>query len=318
MRMPEARKTILSYGETLWDQFPDGDVLGGAPFNFAYRAGSLGDRAIMASRLGCDDLGRKAFAEIKALGMETSLIQWDEKRPTGTVKVSLDERGCPDFYIVPNVAYDHIVMDSALADAAAAADCVCFGTLIQRAEASRRTLYELLEASPGSIKFLDINLRKDCFWEGTVARSLEYADMLKLNDSEARQLGSMFDLRRLDYPAFSREVMDRWSLSHCLITFGERGALVSSREGGQAYLPGYRVKVVDTCGSGDAFAAGFLHAHLAGRPLLECCTLANVMGAIVATQKGATAPLTDSDITRFAEAHYERLSEPGLEVSAAI
>ena len=316
--MPDGQKTVLSYGETLWDLLPDGAVLGGAPFNFAYRVGSLGDCAVMASRLGRDDLGNSAFSQITALGMDTALIQWDEERPTGTVQVSLDARGNPDFHIVPDVAYDRIAMNAALARAAASADCLCFGTLIQRAETSRSTLYELLAASPRSLKFLDINLRKNCFTEETVARSLDEADILKLNDAEARQIARVFSLRESGYAALSREVMDRWSLSHCLVTFGERGALVSSRDGGQVYVPGYRVKVADTCGSGDAFAAGFIHAHLAGRPLLECCALANVMGAIVATQKGATAPLANADIARFEETPHERLFEPGLESLAAL
>ena len=187
--MPATGKRILSYGETLWDMLPDGDVLGGAPFNFACRAGSLGDRAVMVSRLGRDDLGRKALDQIAALGMDAALIQLDEDLPTGTVRVSFDEKGVPDFYIVPDVAYDNIVMNAALGEAAASADCFCFGTLIQRAEASRRTLYELLEASPGSIKFLDMNLRKNCFSQETIAQSLQKADMLKLNDGEARSDG---------------------------------------------------------------------------------------------------------------------------------
>ena len=84
------KKTILAFGEVLWDILPSCTVLGGAPFNFTYRVNSLGDTGLMASRLGRDDLGRKAFDRIALLGLDTTLLQWDDEAPTGTVQVSFD------------------------------------------------------------------------------------------------------------------------------------------------------------------------------------------------------------------------------------
>jgi fructokinase len=272
----------------------------------------------MVSRLGRDELGRKARDEVVALGMDPSHIQWDEEHPTGTVEVSFDDNHNPDYYIVPGVAYDNIDMSDALAKVAAAADCLCFGTLIQRTDRSRRTLGGLLEASPRSIKLLDINLRKECHTLETVQLSLEEADILKLNDDEARQLAGMFSMRKSECPAFCLEAMERWALSHCLVTFGERGAFAASRGGGEYYVPGYKVDLVDSCGSGDAFTAGFIHLHLAGKPLRECCDLANILGAIVATQAGATVPISESDVRRFTDGEHERLFQMGLEKFAAL
>src|SRR5438105_1425313 len=95
------RKTVLSFGETLWDLFPSGAALGGAPFNFACRVHALGDRATIVTRLGRDEYGRKALEQIAAVGMDVSHVQKDEHHPTGTVKVTLDGQGNPDFRIVP-------------------------------------------------------------------------------------------------------------------------------------------------------------------------------------------------------------------------
>src|SRR6185503_11797672 len=102
------QKTVLSFGETLWDLLPSGPVLGGAPFNFAYRINSLGDRGFIVSRLGRDGYGRKALDQLTALGMDASHLQLDNHHPTGTVQVSLDEKRNPEFFIVPEVAYDFI------------------------------------------------------------------------------------------------------------------------------------------------------------------------------------------------------------------
>ncbi len=312
------QRTILAFGETLWDLFPTGAVLGGAPFNFACRANSLGDRGIIISRLGRDKLGIRALETISELSMDPSFIQWDDKHPTGTVEVSLDDSHNPDYHIVPDVAYDFIEPYDELFRLAPQVQCLCFGTLIQRSETSRRTLARLLAAAPGSVKVLDINLRKDCYSDETVRLSLQEADILKLNDDEMRLLQEMLGMSSSDAPAFSREIMSSWSLSHCMVTFGSRGAFVASNEREAVYSPGYMVDVVDSCGSGDAFTAGFVHKLLAGAPLAECTDFANVMGALVATREGATARICLSDISAFMEAGRERLFEEELRAYAAI
>ena len=85
------KKTILAFGEILWDILPNETILGGAPFNFAYRINSLGNKGIFVSRLGRDKMGQNAFNRVSSLEIGTSYLQWDEKYPTGTVKVSFDQ-----------------------------------------------------------------------------------------------------------------------------------------------------------------------------------------------------------------------------------
>ena len=67
-------KKILAFGEILWDILPEKTVLGGAPFNFAYRINSLGDQAHFVSRIGKDKLGDRAKVQAKNLGIDTSLL----------------------------------------------------------------------------------------------------------------------------------------------------------------------------------------------------------------------------------------------------
>ena len=153
------QKIILSFGELLWDILPDCTKLGGAPFNFTYRANTLGNHGLMVSRLGEDEFGRRALAEVRSLGMATTFLQRDPLYPTGTVQVSFDADNNPDYVITPDVAYDHIEFSQTLLEAAANADCLCFGSLAQRSPKSRATLAGLIEAAALALKFFDINLR---------------------------------------------------------------------------------------------------------------------------------------------------------------
>lgn len=285
-------KTVVAFGETLWDLLPAGPVLGGAPCNFAYRANSLGDRALIVTRLGRDDLGKRAFARLAELGMDTRFVQWDDRRPTGTVPVKVDSRGVPDFTIVKDVAYDYIDPVEIEADA------ICFGSLAQRAPVSRRSLHRMLDRSGQAIKFLDINLRKECYTPEILRDSLERADILKLNDTEALQLRGLLGLRGKGVPAVARELRRRWSLDACVVTLGEKGAFAVTPEE-EAEIPGWTVPVADTIGSGDAFSAAFLHGWMKGASLKDCVFSGNALGAMVARTSGATTPIPADEIRRF-------------------
>ncbi len=311
--MRSGDKTVLAYGEALWDLLPSGAVLGGAPLNFAYRVTCLGDRGLICTRLGRDELGHEAFEKMAELGMDTRLVQWDEVAPTGTVEVDLSDSNSPAFFIVPGVAYDKVEPTEEALRAAEAADCVCYGTLAQRTAAGRRTLEQILAAGGQGVLLLDINLRPRCWSEETVRSSLARADILKLNEDEALELDRMFRLDATSAPDFAEQVIRQWGLSHCVVTFGERGAYAADLDGAAAYVPGHRVELADTCGSGDAFTAGFIHRLLRGATLADCCVLGNALGALVATQNGATAPVTDQDIRRFLAEDHARVVEPALE-----
>lgn len=295
-----AMKTVLSFGEALWDLLPTGPVLGGAPCNLAYRVTCLGDRGLIATRLGRDDLGRRAFDRLASLGMDTGFVQWDDGRPTGTVDVRVGPDGSPDFTINPDTAYDRIEPTGELKALASRADALCFGTLAQRSEGNRRTLEGLLTAC-GGLKFLDINLRKDCFSPETIEASLRHADVLKLNESEADHLGGLFDLPRASGEALARALMRKGSLACCVVTLGGQGA-AAFRGDERVIVPGAAVDVVDTCGSGDAFSAGFLHGYLRALPLAHCCRLGNALGALAATKAGATSPVSTAELQEFLNA----------------
>lgn len=67
---------------------------------------------------------------------------------------------------------------------------------------------------------------------------------------------------------------------------GAAGCTVATAEGA-IQVPGFQVSVVDTVGAGDSFAAAFIAGRLRGGSLESCARLANAMGALVATRRGA-------------------------------
>ena len=304
-------RTVAAFGELLWDLLPDRRVLGGAPFNFAYRFSELGNEAFMISAVGADALGDEALETAAALGLDTTHIARTDAYPTGTVRVFYDDDRQPDYEIVEHVAYDHIAFDDRLAARAADLDGVCFGTLAQRAADSRDTLHALLDRiSPDTVRLYDINLRKNTYSAPVIDAALGRSDVLKLNEDEARMLPDLLDIPGGPALDTAARLLDAYPLRHVVVTLGRMGALCVSSDGDRTYDPGYDIDLVDPLGSGDAFTAGFAHQILHGRPAIDGCRLGNILGACVATLHGGTTPLDDEQIDAFVNNPPARVIDP--------
>ncbi|MEO6015049.1 MAG: PfkB family carbohydrate kinase [Devosia sp.] len=71
-----------------------------------------------------------------------------------------------------------------------------------------------------------------------------------------------------------------------IIKRGSGGAAVGGRTGVTLSMPAPLTDVIDTTGAGDAFAAAFLAADIAGRPLAECLAAGIGAGAEAVTKIG--------------------------------
>jgi fructokinase len=303
---------ILGVGELLWDILPEGHrpggisiddslsgYLGGAPANFAVMAGRLGSHAAILSRIGRDQLGRKAIEQLDPTPVDASPVQVDLQYPTGLVTVDLDEGG-PHYQIHERAAWDYLELTDEWVKLAERADAICFGSLAQRSRKSRQTIQTLAaESSASCIRVFDANLRAPYFTGEVVQESLELASVLKLNESELPLVLNMLGLPFGDEPqnvnlrsGADRILSEFPSLEMVAITRGDRGSLLV-RRGEWSEHPGIRVDVADPVGCGDAFTAAMTHYMLRGAGLALLNEAGNRWGAWVASQSGAMPLLPD-------------------------
>ena len=147
-----ARCRVLAFGELLWDLLPTGPVLGGAPGNFAFRAQTLGIETRLVTRVGRDGSARRAAEAMGRLGLDTTRIQVDDRKPTGTVPITFLPGGRHEFEILPDVAYDFIEATPSALAWAAEAEALYFGTLAQRSAASRSSLAATPRRGPRPVR----------------------------------------------------------------------------------------------------------------------------------------------------------------------
>jgi fructokinase len=290
------RPVIVGLGEVLWDVFLDGPRFGGAPANFVCSAAGLGRdqfEVVMASAVGHDELGQLALAELTNHQVNIGTVS-RVNHPTGQVDVTLDEHGHASYEFASDTAWDHLDWNRGLEELANRTSVVCFGTLAQRSDHSRRTIRQFIARTPPScFRLLDINLRWPLWSQEVILQSLTLANALKLNDSELPEIASLLQLPGSD-DAVLAQIMERYSLKVIALTRGANGSLLLRESGEQSDLAGQPVTVVDTVGAGDAFTAALALGVLCSLPLDDINRWASDVAAFVCTQAGATPRLPDS------------------------
>ena len=295
---------ILGLGELLWDVLPEGPRLGGAPANFTVMAGRLGNHAAILSRVGSDELGRRALNELEQLdGMpaDASSVQLDAEHETGRVTVAF-EGGQPSYTIHDPVAWDFLELSDEWVQLAERADAVCFGSLAQRNQRSRETIQTLVGLTrEDCVRVFDVNLRAPFYSGEVIQNSLELATVVKMNDAEVplvlglmgldSQVGSDLvgglDALRAGALCLLREFP---ALKMVAVTRGGDGSLLVTREAWDQH-PGIATNVEDTIGAGDAFTAAMTHYLLRGASLSTLNEAGNRWGSWIASQAGAMPAL---------------------------
>ena len=270
------KKYIVGLGEILFDVLPSGSQLGGAPANFAYHAGQHGLHSVAVSAVGKDMLGDEALRLLDEKHLKYVMPRVDF--PTGTVQVELDKEGVPTYDIKQGVAWDNIPFTDDIKEVAVNAGAVCWGSLAQRNEVSRKMIYDFLDHTPDDcLKIFDINLRQNFYTKEVICESLKRCNVLKINDEELVTIGRLFG-----YPGLDIEN----KLDMLVLTCGVNGSYVFA-PGEQSFQETPKVEVADTVGAGDSFTGTFCASILKGKSIKEAHELAVKVSAYVCTQNGA-------------------------------
>jgi len=289
---------VAGIGELLWDVLPNGKQLGGAPCNFAFHALQSGFESYVISAIGQDKDGDEIVRVLDTLGLNTSFVQTKPGYQTGTVTVKLDKAGIPNYAINENVAWDYIEQNVKLKAFAEEVDAICFGSLAQRSKVSMVTIWSFLENTrTDCLKVFDINLRQSFYTRETILNSLEFANVLKLNDDELSVLASFIGYEG-DEESVIRKLLKEFDLKLIALTKGTKGSILLTYDE-ISYSEVHKVEVEDTVGAGDSFTAFLMAGILNNLDLKKIHRAATDVASYVCTQPGATPKLPEELIERI-------------------
>lgn len=287
------RVQAISIGEVLWDIVGSSELLGGAPFNFAVHLRNLGHEVAFVSGVGDDERGNRVLSRMREAGLTTDYIAQLPAYPTGTASVTLDGQGQPQFVINHPAAYHFSVLSEAKAQLLCSQrpQLIYFGTLGQMSPGVRQITRKVLDGCHAGRRFYDVNLRTDSYSPDLVHDLMSLATVIKVNDDEVGMIASMFSGKSGSIEQFCRDYARQFGWEAVCVTRGAHGCLLLMADTFVA-SSGYPVRVADTIGSGDAFAAALAHGLVAGWNPDKIADFANRVGALVASRAGATPSWT--------------------------
>ncbi len=287
---------ITCFGEVLWDIFPKHKKIGGAPLNVALRLKSMGIDSSIITKIGNDDLGKDIMKYVEERGLPTNTFQVDKQYKTGEVLVILDHENTATYEINQPVAWDFIEYSEVIKEEVKRSDAIIFGSLASRNDASRDTLFQLLDIA--KFKILDVNLRPPHYDAILLSELMKKADFIKLNDEELVEICAHFKIHKNTLEDQVKAIATYTNTNQICITKGGKGATLFYNN---AFCnnSGYKVKVVDTVGAGDSFLATLISELLHGNDPQKSIDFACAVGAMVAGSKGANPVFTKKQIQDF-------------------
>ena len=221
----------------------------------------------------------------------------------------VDSAGQPEFTIHRPAAYDFPELTEADLQALSSQqpDWIYFGTANQMSSHAKALTRRLIESNPGARRFYDVNLRVNSYEKSLVHELMKLATVVKMNQEEVTLLGQLFGSSARSLEDFCRSYVSLFSWEGVCVTRGQEGcALLIGGE--YVESPGYSVRVADTVGAGDAFAAAFLHGLSCRWSALEIADFANRVGALVASREGAVPAWAIKEVKAFPKQSGEGLA----------
>ena len=265
---------------------------GGEAVNVAVAAAKLGMHTGILCALGKDPASEIVRSELRKAGVDTRFIVQTASTPVTTMFVRKDGTR----QSITNQAHRynfHPEKDPSLFTDARA---VILGSLFRAPFDDVSIIHAVVNTArnAGQLVIADTKLPNYRFLTlEDIRDSLPLIDCITPNEEEGRYFTGRDD------PEKMAEVFLDYGVHSVIIKLGIKGCLLKNRET-MLRLPAYPVRAVDSTGTGDNFAAGFVSEKLRGASDTEALRFASACGAVCTTAAGAGTALRDrNQILRF-------------------
>lgn len=264
---------------------------GGDTSNVAVAAARQGASVAALARLGRDGFGDAFEALWRREGVDRSLVQRDERAPTGAYFIDYDDEGHHFTYLRSISAATRMRPDLLPLDAIADARILHLSGITQAiSEDSCDAAFAAVEhaRAHGTLVSYDTNLRL-ALWPLRRARAVILATIPSVDLC----LPGLEDAERLLGTRDPDEIADRFlelGAGTVVLKMGRDGALVATGDTRQT-IASLAVAAVDATGAGDTFDGAFLAEILRGATAADAARHATVAAALSTLGHGAVAPM---------------------------
>ena len=266
-------------------------TLGSASAICAAGLARLGTSVSFAGKVGCDPWGDLALERLRALDIDLKYVARDPAIKTGiTVSITSAHDRALVTYLGSIAALRASDIPDAWFEGCRHLHVSSFYLQIGLRPGLRSLLARAHRA--GLSTSIDPGFDPSGRWERDIVDTLEEVDFFFPNEVELEAVGGSSD------PARALRAIEN-GRTHTIAKLGSKGCMTLSN-GMPVEVPAFCVEPVDTTGAGDSFNAGFLHAWLGGRGLIESMRFAAACGALSTLGLGGTgAQPSEADAEAF-------------------
>lgn len=268
--LPRAGETVIGRDLT--------ESSGGKGANSAVAAALLGGDVAFVGAVGDDAAGGTIRESLRRAGVSVEALE-TLPEASGMAFIELDDVGENRIIVVPGANEMIRIGPKAASEiTAASATLLSLETPLDTAVGAAR-----IAASAGGCVVLNLSPFREVSKE-----LLSFVDVLVVNEHEAALL---FGVREINAANLSKYVAAcaRMGVKSIIVTLGGEGALVVSDvlEPQTEHFPGFRARVTDTTGCGDAFVGAVALSLAQGSDLAVAVRLGTKTGAFAAEGRGA-------------------------------
>jgi ribokinase len=268
-------------------------IPGGKGANQAVAIARQGFKVYMIARVGNDRFGQDLLNKLSENKIDTQKVKRDDQEPTGVALIIVETSGENRIIVISgaNGRVSNLDVDDSsdflfpnsffVTQLENPMDTVSYAIKL----AKKMGMQTVLNAAPAPTHPFD----------PSVLKSIDY---LIVNETEAEAIcgNSTHDILSATQTVL---ILQKMTNRNVVLTLGDKGAIAA--DGKQVWhQPAFKVNVVDTTASGDAFIAGLVTALSSGKSFQEAIIQANASGALAATKFGAQPSLpTIEDVMFF-------------------
>ena len=264
-------------------------TVGGGGINSAITFARHGHESILMANIAHDSAGDAILRTLDSEGIDSSYMEFVEKKTTGTSVVLLDSGGGERTILTCRGASEKFDNFNAEDLELLQPDWLYVTTL----RGDFATLTRFFRKAHGmGVKIMFNPGVKELDSRSELLPLLKYLDILLVNKSEAMRLvpGNLLSEIAYHLTGYSPIV---------IVTDGAMGGIAANRESGEVYRFGIYedVKMRDATGAGDAFGSGFLAAYASGKSFRQSLDFASANSTAVVTKIGANAGILTGRVT---------------------
>ena len=302
---------IIAMGEILvdfvpskpghYDQVPSFKrCFGGAPFNYAIGVARLGGQVGALTAVGKDQFGEFLLSTLKENRVDVSHVKVKEARTT-LAFVILEPGGERSFFFYrrpwTETADTLLSPEDVDPSYVSQAKILHYSGVALSHSPEREAVYKAVKVAreKGVLVSYDPNIRLD-LWKSTEElrriydKAMRDADIILVSKEEAEFLFGRSE------PSKVADIISRkYKPEYIAVKLGSLGSYVRDKAGHVVKKSAFKVRVVDTTGAGDGWAAAFEEGLIEGWSLEACATVANAVGAMVVTRRGAITAMPTRD-----------------------